>query len=174
MKFSVMMSAVVMMALAACASQNQSLQVLSASTPTSYATTGGDMQLCGATFKKPVIELPPPGTPPNVAAFLGQWGDGHQGWNGGTAGTMCSALFVISVTPDGSAKTIEAAGATREHPPQVRLRTLKIDGNYMQNQNNNFWRDGDELYGKTQYDTLYVHLITLPRVVQTQEVLGRR
>lgn len=50
----------------------------------------------------------PTGTPENVAAFEARWGTGWQSWDG----TICSALFVTSVEPDGSAHVLYIWGST--------------------------------------------------------------
>lgn len=163
MKLSVVMYVVAMMALAASATLIP--QLAWSQTATSSGTPGGDMQLCGATFQNPVIEPAPPGTPPNVAAFLGQWGDGHQGWRPGISPLICGAMFVVSVTPDGSAKVILIAGKNALHGPLVHFITAKIDGDYLPTPSTRFHRVGDELDGLGSYGE-YVLPIDLPRITQ--------
>jgi hypothetical protein len=162
MKFSIIAGAVVMMALAGCAAQEP--KVTSASTP--YAATGNEMQLCGATFKRPVIDPAPPGTPPNVAAFLGQWGDGFQGWDSGASySRVCGVVFVVSVNPDGAANVMQIVGPVNGRPARLVYSTLKIDASYMTGPRLRFWQDGAELHGDLTYE-LYIEHIDLPRVVR--------
>ena len=73
------------------------------------------IQMCGVMFMRPAVSPPPPGTPANVAAFLGQWGDCNTEWiyQSGYGGGVPYAMFVTAVSPDGTAEILTVHGA---HP----------------------------------------------------------
>jgi hypothetical protein len=93
---------------------------------TAQSSEAGD-KVCGVGVT-PVFVPASDDTPERFRAFLGQWGDGSDRWDG----ALCHALYVEEVRPDGSAFALYVHGVAAQYgiakPNAVRMKG-KIEGN---------------------------------------------
>jgi hypothetical protein len=94
--------------------------------------------MCGMRFVRPAISAAPQGTPPNVAAFLGQWGDCTSKWIYTRSPDIYDgipyALYVTDVQPDGRAKVLSVQGKQplwQVFLPWVKECDAQIKGDYI-------------------------------------------